>query len=506
MDAPAPDRPDGRAELVSRRRLFRLAGTAGGAATVSACSTWTGPESARFLDCDVWYVDGSTGFNSNDGRTSATAKATVANAITSAGDNAPVLIRCANITSISLTTIRRRNRLHIMPTSVASPPTLTTVLLDGCTAVNIRGFKVEQSVSLGKSNTGAGGDASDACFDCVVAGNDIGPYTGTVPNAAVAVENQSQRCVVAHNEIHGIIPASGTAGTVGIDVNSTNGSGEVGVGNNNTFGSNSIDIQIVGNYIHDMSLDGITVFGWSAGLQVIGNYITKCNRPSGSTSHVDGMQIAGGPDILIQDNAVWDTCGGGGAIFVKDFYIATGLRVRNNTVWNIHADGSTSGFTGNGISLSAAPYAEIMGNIVYQTSGMTELEGGFGKGGGLALWGSSSTGLGDPMANERVPDAYSHDVSIIRNAFDCLHTPDIGASIAYRWDNWVYDPNNNGDHGYRSTSDLKPGDSFGGLSTTNIIALATYRCTTKLANEWRRDPFAFWFGPPRNTGGLSLGA
>ena len=45
MDAPPPDRPDGRPELVSRRRLLRLAGSAGLAATVSACSNWTVVES-----------------------------------------------------------------------------------------------------------------------------------------------------------------------------------------------------------------------------------------------------------------------------------------------------------------------------------------------------------------------------------------------------------------------------------------------------------------------------
>jgi hypothetical protein len=38
MDAPPPDRRDGRAELVSRRRLLRLAGGAGVVATDGACS------------------------------------------------------------------------------------------------------------------------------------------------------------------------------------------------------------------------------------------------------------------------------------------------------------------------------------------------------------------------------------------------------------------------------------------------------------------------------------
>ena len=45
MDAPPPDRRDGHPEPVSRRRLLRLVGTAGLAATVSACSNWTGAES-----------------------------------------------------------------------------------------------------------------------------------------------------------------------------------------------------------------------------------------------------------------------------------------------------------------------------------------------------------------------------------------------------------------------------------------------------------------------------
>ncbi len=39
MDAPPPDRRDGRPELVSRRRLLRLAGGAGLVATVGACSS-----------------------------------------------------------------------------------------------------------------------------------------------------------------------------------------------------------------------------------------------------------------------------------------------------------------------------------------------------------------------------------------------------------------------------------------------------------------------------------
>ena len=45
MEAPPTDLPDGRADLVSRRRLLQLAGAASLAATVSACST-TGVESA----------------------------------------------------------------------------------------------------------------------------------------------------------------------------------------------------------------------------------------------------------------------------------------------------------------------------------------------------------------------------------------------------------------------------------------------------------------------------
>jgi hypothetical protein len=45
MDVPRPGRTDGRAELVSRRRMLGLASSAGLAATVSACSNWTGAES-----------------------------------------------------------------------------------------------------------------------------------------------------------------------------------------------------------------------------------------------------------------------------------------------------------------------------------------------------------------------------------------------------------------------------------------------------------------------------
>lgn len=434
----------------------------------------------------VWYVDAIAGSDTNPGYMSAPMQS-LSVAFSTIPTTELAVVKVRNISSIVLSNVRRLGRIHILPWDLANPETLTTVTLNGCTSVHVRGFNIPSAnIQIGSS----GGSVSKRCIDCVIAGNIIGPKSDAIVTG-IYLSKQPVRCAVVGNEIKDLTAPAGWTGSTasrGIFVQGTTGAGVAG-----TREWDQRDIYIENNYIHGVSADAIGVYGISNKVRIRDNFITGNQKPAGTGDHADGIQCGGGFDLDISNNVIWDTQAVGAGILVKDWANAMKLRLLRNTVANTYdSSGSSSPASGNGISISNCPGAEIIDNFVWETRGpATPLNA---DGGGLSIYSdttSSGAGIATEDGNTGVP---STGLILVRNTLDKLRLDPLGtvpvASI--REQNWVNNENGNGNLGWVNGDDY----NVALQDATIDSSLLTNRITSPFG-RWQRDPFAYWHGVPR---------